>query len=1143
MQLRNGSLLFSASDLNHFIECEHLAWLERERAHDRLQRPEVADPTAELVARKGHEHEAAYVQSLRDAGRRVVTVPPARADLEAGARTTLAAMQAGVEVVYQAVLLADGWLGIADFLLRVERPSALGGWSYEVADAKLARRAKPYFLLQLCGYSEAVARLQERDPERMHVVLGTREQQSFHYREYDAYFRDVRRRFLAAMGSAAEPTYPLPVEHCLVCPWRPRCEARREADDHLCRVAGLRRDQAARLERAGIRTLAELGAAAPETRVPRLAPATFEALRSQAALQLAQIRGGGPRYELLPPAVERGFALLPEPSPGDVCFDMEGDPFLEGGLEYLFGVVADDGGAEPAYRAWWAHDAVAEKRVFEQVVDFLTERYAADPGAHVYHYAHYEPVALKRLAGRYGTREAELDHLLRNRVFVDLYQVVRQSLRVSRPDYSIKSLEVFYMKAREAAVKDAGGSILAYERWLAGRDPAQLADIARYNEEDCVSTQKLRDWLLELRAEAAARFAPPEPPPPPEPREPNPERERVEAETRALIDGLTAGLPEDPAERTPEQGAHQRLAHLLEYHQREERPAWWHFFERLGMTPVDLIEDPESIGGLEPDRRHPPQPDKKSLVYSFTFPVQEFKLGPGDDVFDPATGQGAGTVVAVSATAGTLRLKRGPKLADTPLPEALIPGGPYNTKEQRAALRRLAAAVLAHGAAGEGPLRATRELLLPTLPRVRGVAPGAPLQGEDVDVATALAVAAGLDGSHLFIQGPPGSGKTHTGAHLIVELLRGGARVGVTALSHRAIHNLLDKVEEVARARGVEFKGLKKSSGPEETAFVSKQEPGFIANIPENPDTWPPDCGLLAGTAWLFSREALTAGADYLFVDEAGQIALADALAVGGCARNLVFLGDPQQLPQVVQGVHPEGTGVSVLEHLLGDDGTIPPARGLFLAETWRMHPDVCGFVSQVMYGSRLHSEASRARQRVDAPGLTGTGLRFLPVEHAGNSQRSAEEAEAVREVMEQLLRGAFTDHEGVARPLTLADVLVVAPYNAQVRQLADTLPEGARVGTVDKFQGQQAAVVVFSMATSSGDELPRGLEFLFSRNRLNVAVSRAKALAVLVASPRLLTVRCHTADQMRMVNALCRFVEIAGEQTAGRGSEAGAGT
>jgi uncharacterized protein len=496
--------------------------------------------------------------------------------------------------------------------------------------------------------------------------------------------------------------------------------------------------------------------------------------------------------------------------------------------------------------------------------------------------------------------------------------------------------------------------------------------------------------------------------------------------------------------------------------------------------------------------------------------VQDTKIRPEMKVRDPFGDCSAGEVVKIDAGAGWLTLLRGPSLSSKPFPRALVPDKPLDNSTQRAAVGRVADALLAGDTKS-----AVLDILHRATPRVAGVAPGASIQ--TLDLAAQKRLVASLDRSYLFIQGPPGSGKTYTGGRLIVSLLRGGHRIGVAAHAHKAIHNLLEEVVAVARQEGVTFRGVKKSSGSDDTEFHD----AFFENIddPKACDV----CGadLVAGTSFQFAREAMEHTLDYLFIDEAGQVSLADAIAMGTSARNLVLLGDPQQLPHVSQGVHPGGSGRSVLEHLLGDAATVAPGMGLFLASSWRMHPEVCRFVSELSYDGRLTAAPECEQQVIASSGLAGAGLRFIPVSHANNAQQSAEEATAIAEQVDLLLRtGAFTDVSGHTRPLKPSDILVVSPYNMQVRLLADRLPAGVEVGTVHRFQGREAPVVFFSMASSSGQDVPRGLEFLFSRNSLNVAVSRARALAVLVCSPRLLDVRCATLDQMRLVNSLCRFVE-----------------
>ncbi len=1086
MRVHDGSVTFSPSDLTAFLACEHLTQLELEVARGLRDRQRRDNPQGELIRTKGEEHEAAYLQQLVDEGRRVTTIE-SDWDWERAAAETEAALRRGDDVVYQACFVDGDWRGFADFVVRKD------DGTYEAVDTKLARHGKPSHVLQLCFYSEQIERITGRRPLRLHIALGSGETETYRLADFLAYYHRVRDRFVAAVEGGLD-VEPYPCDHCSLCDFLETCERWWDERDHLVRVAGIRRDQIKRLGEAGITTLEQLGTAASQTEVPRLAAVTFENLRDQAALQLDHRRTGEHSWRALEPEAERGFALLPKPSPGDLFFDIEGDPFwaTDRGLEYLFGLTEIVDG-EPVFHAFWAHDRDEERAMFERFVDLIHERLDRDPNLHVYHYAAYEPNALKRLAMTYATREEEVDDLLRREIFVDLYAVVRQGLRISHPSYSLKKVEQFFME-REAELRAGDDSILLYERWREERDRSILDAIEAYNEEDCHSTFLLRQWLLERRAEAEAAWGttiewrvPPEQ-----------HAQAVEAieerDERARVAAALVDRGETLASR------------LLDYHRREAKPVWWAFFDRLAKTSGQLVEDAESIGGLElvgkdGERR-----------YRFTFPLQQHKLDPGDGVFDPATGEGTGTIDELDDVKGELVLYRGPKVDKRPLPKALIPGGAIPTREQRAALLRFGQSLLT----GDGRYRALEQVLRRELP----------LGGDRVQVSTlaeAKSLVERLEGSYLFVQGPPGAGKTYTGARLIVHLLARGKRVGVSATSHKAIHNLLDEVEKVAAEERVVFRGLKKSSGGD-SAYK-----GACITSSDDHDDFTDEYQLFAGTAWLFARKQHDQELDYVFVDEAGQVSLADALAIGTSARSLVLLGDPLQLAQVTQGLHPDGSGASVLEHLLGDAPTIPEDRGLFLEHTYRMHPDVCRFVSDAFYESRLESAPGCDRQSTE----DGVGLRFVGVEHEGNRRSSFEEADAIRDEVRRLVGREWTNASGVTRPLLVQDILVVAPYNEQVGLLSELLP-GVRVGTVDKFQGQQAAVVFFSMATSSGADVPRNLEFLFSRNRLNVAVSRARCLAYVVASPRLLEVGCRSVEQMRLANALCLFAEEADRQGVG---------
>ena len=1159
MQLHDdGTLVVSATDLVGFLECDHLVTLEELRARGQVEKPFRDDPELELIRKRGYAHEQLYIGQLETEGRTVVTMqarePKTPADLRAAEAETLAAMRAGADVIFQGTFFDGRWRGHPDFLLRRhDRPSDLGAWSYDVADTKLAKRVKAAAILQMCVYADQLARLQGIPPETISVVTGDRQSHPHRLDDYAAYYRSVKQRFEERLFATAPedvpPTYPEPVDHCRVCSWWQLCMDRRREDDHLSIVAGAAKAQRRKLVDAGVDTLAGLAALPPDRAVRDMQPRILERLRRQAILQLRAREEGAPPYELIPPNPDepgRGLAALPPPSPLDVFFDIEADPWaLDDGLEYLFGWVELGPDGEPVFHALWAHDRAEEKRMLEAFVDLVVERRRRDPGMHVYHYGGYESGALKRLMQRHATREDEIDVLLRGHVLVNLYDhVVRQGLRAGVESYSIKKLEAFYMPRREGGITQAGFSVVEYERWMEHQDPAILDAIAAYNRDDCVSNLLLRDWLEERRIEALATH--PEwyadgivPRPTWEDGAPTEKVANEQAETRRREEALREGVPVDRADRTPEQQARWLLAGLLDWHRREGKPQWWDHFRLVEASMDDLVADSAALAGLR-FATDLGRLDKSGLHrYAFD-PAQDSKVVEGKSYLALAPkADGSGwddttvRVIALDAVAGTVDLKRNP--ADVH-PVALIPTKPFGSEPMRGALGRLADEVLAHGLEGAGRFQAARDLVLRVPPRIAGPEPGAALAPDSSDTtAVARGLALRLDDTVLAIQGPPGTGKTYTAARMILDLVEAGRRVGVTAQSHRVIANLLEAVQKAAAAEHRFVRIAQRVDGDDDEAD------GFGIERIRKPEE--ARAGLAArrwdvvgGTSWLWARADMEAGVDVLFVDEAGQLSLATVCSVAGAASSVVLLGDPNQLPQVSQGTHPEGAGASALEHLIGDAKTIPPDRGLLLGTTYRLHPKVNEFISEAFYEGRLATAPANALQRIgDGAPVGGTGIRHVPLVTVGASNRSREEAAWIAEAIAALLGRHWINEKGEERPLEVDDVLVVAPYNAQVaeigRAVKSRLDVEANVGTVDRFQGREAAVAIYSMTTSTPEDAPRDLEFLYSGNRLNVAVSRARGLAVVVANPALMRVACRTPEQMRLLNAFCQLLEVAEAQ------------
>ena len=1130
MRITDGQVRFGAGDLVNHLACRYLTELNLQMAEGVLAAPGDRDPMLDLLQQRGLAHEEGYVQHLEESGCQITRIDGVGLS-QTAVDATVEAMRAGCEIIVQAALAEGAWGGRADVLRRVDIPSDLGDWSYEVIDTKLARETKCGAILQLSLYSHLVRAIQGKLPEFMYVVAPWTEFEPQAYRtgDYAAYYRLIMNWLEAAVTEDGQvANYPDPRQHCDICRWSRSCDARRRADDHLSLVAGISNLQRDELRGRSVETTAILASEPlPLTWRPnRGAAASYERVREQARVQVEGRSRGKPVYETLELEDGVGLAMLPEPSPGDVFFDIEGDPFVgPGGLEYLFGYVAADDCGEQRYTGLWGLSPAEEKRNFEVLVDWLMTRWANHPGMHVYHFAPYEPSALKRLMGRYGTREDEIDQILRAKLFVDLYRVVRGALRASVESYSIKELEKFFEFEREVDLRDANSALYGLAVPLELGDPDSIAaghkeTVEGYNRDDGFSTLHLRDWLERIRSaliDDGKEIQRPEPS--------NAQASESLTERQEMIAELASRIAEDvpvsEEDRDGEQQARWVLANILDWHRREEKAVWWEYFRLSELTAEELLDEQASLGGLKfigeagGTARVP--------VHRYSYPVQENSLRGGEEL-KSCGGDDLGRLATVDAQNRTIDIKKRGTMSDVH-PEAVFAHDVVRTDSLKEALLRIGGHVAESGIEGEGAYRVARSLLLMQSPRLDGEPVRRP--GETA-LDAALRIVGKPDFGVLPIQGPPGSGKTYTGGRLICELVRSGARVGVVANSHKVIVNLLESALKAADEQGIELRAVRKPGSsdnePEDSRIIKATTyPKFFGNLAGN-------CQIGAGTAWLWSRPEAENTADVLFVDEAAQMSLANVLAISHAAPNMVLLGDPQQLDQPMQGTHPDGTAVSALEHLLDGRRTIESNRGLFLEETWRLNPEICGFTSEAFYEGKLQSRSGLEGQRLVSSGpLDGAGLRFLPVIHRANQSSSDEEAGCVGDLVDSLLEeGAkWIDKDGAERALTLDDILIIAPYNAQVFKIQELLP-GARVGTVDKFQGQEAPVVIYSMTTSTPEDAPHGMEFLYSLNRLNVATSRARCVCVLVGSPELLSPECRTPRQMQLANALCLYGELA---------------
>lgn len=1125
-QRLDGDWLLSPQDLIAEFECQHKLALQIARQSGAIELEESADAGMDLLRRQGLDHERRRLEELPAELRvkRLGAPSRSRASYQAAWDATAEAIADEYDVIYQATLFTGDFLGIADFLILARDVNGgilrddRGAPVYEPVDTKSARSAKRGAALQVGAYAETMVRLGMSEPRKVHLWLagdGDRDDWSGPADKFIALAREYRLRVsrrLPALGAAPSPQWAPPREACARCMWQAWCEEGRSDARDLSLVQGIHSIARQRLVDGGLATIDLLASADEAQRPERVSRDTFGKLQAQADIQVRAEAAGEILYDVVDAGV---LGAVPPRSSGDLWFDMEGDPHFAGGdgLEYMFGFSFLNPDGSLGFDTTEASDATSERKAFEDFVDIVMQRRSADPGMHVYHYADYERRTLLRLAQKYGTREDEIDLLLREGRLVDLYAVVRTSLRISTPSLSLKDVEKAYGVTHKGEdVSTAMDSVIKYEETLALRALGDvvaadeiLAQIRSYNQLDCDSTLKLDTWLRSIAPTGVNVRTPVVD-----------EEEDDESDAgdphAPLVEELLQGVPVDPAERTANEHGRALMAAALLYHVRERRPAWWQLFDLIksdpevleratGVLVADHVEagDWGMTGRQRKQRRtlrmssdHVEARDvveKSASVFVLYETAPEGANSPADT----QRGYHAATVIEVDEFGAVVEEKSGRDDATwAELPIAILPGPPYDTKAIRAAIAEAAAEVQS---GGDFPDSAWADLLLRREPRHSSPFPRS---GDAVsDIVGALW---DMDDSYVAVQGPPGTGKTYVGSRAVAELAKKGWRIGVTAQSHSVIDNFLEAVHEADASVDV---------GKEPPTGQPMTKPWHIKGKLHD---WVGGRKgyVIGGTAWVFSRAAVRAlDLDLLVIDEAGQFSLPNAIACTLPARRALLLGDPQQLPQVSQAAHPDGIETSVLAHITGAVAVLPESRGYFLEQTYRMHPELARAVSRLQYEGKLHAAPVTSMRSLAgiAPGVCP-----VSVEHEGNTTFSSEEADEVVAIAQRLIgvewTGARDDTVQPARAMTQDDIIVVAAYNNQVRLIRRSL-EGAgldriTVGTVDKFQGRENVVVIVSMATSSAEDLPRGIDFLLSPNRLNVAISRAQWACFLVSSPAL---------------------------------------
>lgn len=1138
MKITIEGVCFSPTDLVRFIESPFASWMDRFA----LEYPEAApsrDQESSLdhsIRQRGFIHEDRVEQDFRDKGLNVVKIEAEGVNQKF--QSTLDAMNDGTDVIAQAYLEKGSFTGYADFLVKMPGSSQLGDYHYEVWDSKLSKHLKPAYAIQLCCYAEMLESIQGVRPSHITVVLGTGGKERLRTSDFYHYYLDQKDAFLNQQANFDASNPPDPVKSKNFAHWSDLAAQLFIEQDHLFQIANITRNQIRKLNRANLSTMTELVETQLKT-VPGINRTVFQRLKQQATIQKASAGRSKPLYKVYTPSdgEKNGLALLPPNSPLDIFFDIEGFPLEEDGLEYLWGATYFDDSGERCFRDFWAHNREKEQQAFQDFIQWAYGRWKQDPSMHIYHYANYEVRVCRRLMGRFGACEYEVDQLLRNGVFVDLFKVVREGVLLGEPRYSIKNVERLYRGKRETDVGNGGDSVAVYQSWLdrylAGEEGDSweispiLKGIRDYNLDDCNSTQELVDWLRERQKENGISYMG-------KTEIEDPEIKEEVSRRLKLRDLLLARASEMRDTNPTEAKLSENLAWVLEFHRRESKPLFWRLYDRLSLTHEELKDDPDCLGLCQRTDRDAfkPTPRARNLAYEYSFDQdQEFKgtkgsfylLGEKDEDGKPFKVTYLPKESDLDNSLVVVQTAREPESTITLIPCEYIEPNPIPLAIEQVALSFY-----------EG--RLTRCAIIDFLMRSKPViknhseGPVAPSNDPDKKLEQIIDAVEKLDHSYLTIQGPPGSGKSYTGQHLIAELVKQGYKIGISSNSHKAINNLLLRTAQHCHEKKIDasFACTKETSEDLTEAGIN-----ILKGNNQLIDKVRPSC-VLGTTAWGFARDEMVDTLDYLFIDEAGQVSIANLIAMSRSAKNLVLLGDQMQLAQPIQGTHPCDSGLSILDYLLRESPTIPDDMGVFLGITYRMHSSVNEFVSEHIYEGKLVSHSDNDQQRIILPeehhGKLNkeAGIQFIPVYHEGNTQASDEEVSEIQQLAHELIGRTYIDKNGNQRAIDWNDMLFVTPYNHQARKLKQALDSRAKVGSVDKFQGQEAPVVFLSMCASDASESTRGLKFLLDRHRLNVAISRAQALVIVVGNPGLGNVMVSHIEHARLVNlfsALCKNI------------------
>jgi len=1098
--------------IKNYLNCEYIIFNEINEKKLNLKKKEKTI-SSELRFKKGNIHEDNYLQLLKSKYKKVIDIKNLKISREEKFDKTISCMKEGYEIIRGGYLKKDKWIGEFDFLeINKNLPSKFGDYSYEVLDTKNTSKPKTDHIIQIGMYTFLLESIQGVLPKIFTIVLKDMKKEIVQLNQVYEFFKINKEKYEHFVLNEINKSTPQKCDFCLVCPWLDTCEKIWKDKDDLNQIGGMNKNYSKKLREQKIKTASILSKQDEEKKLEGLRSEISRKLIIQAKLQKEYEKTGKPVFRIYEDNLNKikGFNLLPRKSKCDLFFDIESVPdyVVPGKLEYLFGFYYIENDKEK-FKPIWAHTKKEEKNNVLKFFDFTKKHFEKYPDAKIYHYASYEITALERLTSFHQVNMVEYDHYIILGKFVDLFRVTKQALLVSENSYSIKNLEKFYNFKRSGDLQKGDISQDYYTEWMENKNQKLLDEIEEYNKQDCESTYQLRNWLLKVKPENTRWFL----------------SSKEEMELRDNEIKMLEYQKKISNTQIENKSIKEIITSIIGYYNRENKPEWREYFDRKHLTDDELIDDPTCIGNMHIFGSQ--VQEKRSLIYTYKYEDQEFKIKAGKEAtlannLDPEIKDRAGSIISIDHDKKIVTIKRGTsqgRLQDT---ISIGPPPPFKTDKLEASTYKFIDSVIEK----KNKYSALISILLKQNPKIKGIREGDKIIKTHDFTSEIPKIISNLDSSYIYIQGPPGTGKTTQASNAIVELLKSNKKIGITANSHKVIHNLLDKIENISS--DVPFRGLKMGRSTDEDTIYNSQhiktssnEKDFIDGLNSN------NTLIYAGTKYHFSSNYYDSKLDYLFIDEAGQVSLADIIAIGSVAKNIVLIGDQLQLGQPIKGSHPGESGKSILDFLLEGKDTIPAHRGIFLNKTYRLNSKINEFISNNFYEDRLVTDVITDKRKISFDKkhiIKREGVHHISMDHKDNIQKSIEEGQVIKKILNEMIGLKYFDG-AKDRKLTLEDFLIISPYNAQVNYLMSVL-KNAKVGTIDKFQGQEAAVTIISMTSSDSDILPRNKEFFFNRNRLNVAISRAQCVSIILFNPELLKTSPRSVEQIKLLNNFYKLLK-----------------